>query len=78
MFSVYNSKFGNYVECVYSIELRQRIQQIQQVYLIFYVQLDIDNEGRLITKRYNKRDDFSFPIVNFPFLCSNIAAVPAY
>ena len=24
------------------------------------------------------RDDFSFPIVNFPFLCGNIPASPAY
>jgi len=26
---------------------------------------------------YN-RDDFNFPIVNFPFICSNIPAAPAY
>ncbi|OPL33484.1 hypothetical protein AM593_08324, partial [Mytilus galloprovincialis] len=35
--------------------------------------LDIENEGRLKTKLNDKRDDFSFPIMNFPFLCSNIA-----
>ena len=27
---------------------------------------------------YDKRDDFNFPIVNFPFLSSNIPSVPAY
>ena len=27
---------------------------------------------------YDKRDDFNFPIVNFPFICSNIPAEPAY
>jgi hypothetical protein len=27
---------------------------------------------------YDKRDDFNFPIVNFPFICSNIPAAPAY
>ena len=26
----------------------------------------------------DRRDDFSFPIVNFPFLSSNIQAAPAY
>ena len=26
----------------------------------------------------NKRDDFNFPIVNFPFIFSNISAAPAY
>ena len=40
--------------------------------------LEIDNEGRLRTKLYDKRDDFDFPIVNFPFMCSNIPAAPAY
>jgi hypothetical protein len=30
--------------------------------------------GRLRTKLYDKRDDFNFPIVNFPFICSNIPA----
>jgi len=30
------------------------------------------------TKFYDKRGDFNFPIVNFPFICSNIPAAPAY
>jgi hypothetical protein len=38
--------------------------------------LEIDSEGWLRTKLYDKRDDFNFPIVNFPF--SNIPAAPAY
>ena len=40
--------------------------------------LEIDNEGRLRTKLYDKRNDFNFPIANFPFICSNIPAIPAY
>ena len=32
----------------------------------------------LWTKLHDKRDDFNFPIVNFPFICSNIPAAPAY
>jgi hypothetical protein len=27
---------------------------------------------------YDKRDDFNFPIVNFPFICSKIPAAPVY
>ena len=42
------------------------------------LQLEIDSEGRLRTKLYVKRDDFNFPVVNFPFVCSNIPAAPAY
>ena len=30
------------------------------------------------TKLYDKRDDFNFAIVNFPFICSNITTAPAY
>ena len=39
---------------------------------------EIDNEGRLRTKIYGKINDFNFPIVNFPFICSSISAAPAY
>ena len=37
----------------------------------------VDN-GKLTTRLYDKRDDFNFPIVNFPFLSSNIPSAPAY
>jgi len=40
--------------------------------------LEIDSEWRLRTKLYDKRDDFDFHIVNFPFICGNIPATPAY
>jgi hypothetical protein len=40
--------------------------------------LEIDSGDRLRTKLYDKRDNFNFPIVNFPFICSNIPAEPAY
>jgi hypothetical protein len=30
------------------------------------------------TKLYDKRDDFNFVIVNFPFIFSSIPAAPAY
>ena len=39
--------------------------------------LDIKREG-VRTKLYDKRDDFNFPMVNFPFICGNIPAAPAY
>ena len=29
-------------------------------------------------RKYDKRDNFNFPIVNFPFICSNIPTAPAY
>jgi hypothetical protein len=32
----------------------------------------------LLFKIFDKRDDFNFPIVNFPLICSNIPAATAY
>jgi hypothetical protein len=40
--------------------------------------LEIDSEGWLRTKLYDKREDFNYPIVSFPFICSNISAAPTY
>jgi hypothetical protein len=41
------------------------------------IQFETDNEGLLRKKLYDKRDDFNLPILNFPFICSNIPAAPA-
>ncbi len=40
--------------------------------------LEFDSSGKLSTKIYDKRDDFDFKIINFPYLCSNIPTSPAY
>jgi hypothetical protein len=40
--------------------------------------IEIESEGRLKTKLYDKRYVVNFPIVNFSFICSNIPAAPAY
>ena len=40
--------------------------------------LNIDINGKLSTQLYDKRDDFSFSIVNVPHLYSNIPSSPAY
>ena len=45
-------------------------------YLDLY--LEIDKNRNLCARLYDKCDDFDFPIVNFPFLDSNIPASPAY
>ena len=34
--------------------------------------------GMIKTKLYDERDDFTFPIGNFPFISSNITSSPAY
>ena len=44
----------------------------------FWTYTEFDDSGQLSTKIYNKRDDFNFKIINFPNMCSNIPASPAY
>ena len=34
--------------------------------------------GKFVTEVYDKRDNFNFNIVNYPFMCSNIPARPTY
>ena len=36
------------------------------------------DNGKLVTRLYDKRDDYNFPIANFPFLSINIPSAPAY
>ena len=77
--SLNNSKFGDYVERIYPIELEIK-DTTDTVKSASYIDLhlEIDNEGLLKTKLYDKRDDLSFPIANFPFLSSKIPAAPEY
>jgi hypothetical protein len=58
------------------------IMKLKKLYLRSTSHIDlhikIDSEGRLRTMLYDKRDNFNFLIVNFPFICRNIPAAPAY
>ena len=45
-------------------------------FLDFY--LEFYDSGQISTKIYDKRDDSNFKIINFPNMCSNIPASPAY
>ena len=77
--SLNNSRFGDFVDRIYPIELEIKdTTDTDRSASYLDLHLEIDNEGRLRTKFYDKRDDFNFLIVNFPFICSNIPASPAY
>ena len=77
--SLNNSRFGEIVDRIYPIELEIKdTTDTDRSASYLDLHLEIDSEGRLRTKFYDKRDDFNFPIVNFPFICSNIPAAPAY
>ena len=53
-------------------------QVFKCTFCFVFLLIDIDINGKLTTQLYDKRDDFSFSIVNFPYLCSNIPSSPAY
>jgi hypothetical protein len=77
--SLNNSRFGDSVDRIYPIELEIKdTTDTDRSTSCVDIHLELDSEGRLGTKRYDKRDDFNFPIVNFLFICSNIPAAPAY
>ena len=77
--SLVNSKFGDFVDRIYPMELEIKdTTDTDRSTSYLDLHLEIDSEGRLRTKLSDKRDDFNFPIVNFPFICSNIPVAPAY
>ena len=77
--SLNKSRLGDFVDRIYPIKLEIKDTTDTDTSASYLdLHLEIDNEGRLRTKLYDKRDDINFPIVNFPFICSNISAAPAY
>jgi len=63
------------------MSMKLRILLILKSMLLTYTftfTLKSTTEEDLKTKLYNKRDDFTFAIVTFPFISSNIPASPAY
>ena len=77
--SLNNTKFGDYVDFIYPEELEIKDTTDSSVSASYLdILLGIDQDQHLITKIYDKRDDFDFSIVNFPFLSSNRAESPAY
>ena len=68
--SLNNSRFGDFVDHIYPIDTDRSASYLD-------LHLEIDSDGRLRTKLYDKRDDFNFPIVNFPFIFGSIPAAPA-
>ena len=67
--SLNNSRFGDFVDRIYPIELEIRdTTDTDRSASYLDLHLEIDSDGRLRTKLYDKRDEFNLPIVNFPLL----------
>ena len=79
VFSLNNHKFSDYFYDIYPVELEIKETTDDQYHSSFLdLLLEIDKDGRLRVKIYDKRDDFNFDIVNFPFLCGNVPQSPSY
>ena len=74
-----NKKFLDYLKEIYPSQLTVEKAK-KSDHLADYLDLTfiIDSGGKLSTRLYDKRDDFDFHIVNFPFLSSNIPSGPSY
>ena len=77
--SINNPTFGDYINIIYLVELEIKDTTDADNHASYLdLLLKYDYFHRLQVKLYDKRDDFNFDIVNFPFLSSNIPQSPAY
>jgi hypothetical protein len=77
--SLNNSRFGDLVDCIYPIELEIKdTTDIDRSASYLDLHLEIDSEGRFRATLSDKKDDFNFLVVNFPFICSSIPVAPTY
>ena len=68
-----------FVDRIYPIELEIKdTTDRDRSASYLHIHLEIESDEWLRTKLYDKRDDFNVPIVNFPFIYSNIPAAPEY
>ena len=74
-----NKKFGDYVKEIYPSQLTvEKANTSDDLAIYLDLTFIIESNNRLYTKLYDKRDDFDFHIVNFPFLSSKIPSSPSY
>ena len=77
--SINNDRFYSYVDSIYPSELEIKDTTESSTSASYLdVLLNINAGEKLTTQLYDKRDDFNFVIVNFPYTCSNIPLSPAY
>jgi hypothetical protein len=77
--SINNNQFQSHVDSIYPNELEIKDTTESSTSASYLdVLLKLDTQGKITTQLYDKWDDFNFSIDNFPYLCSNIPASPAY
>ena len=76
--SLNNDSFHRHLHAIYppELEIKETTETSSSASYLDLL-LSVSN-GILSTRLYDKRDDFDFRIVNFPFISSNILESPAY
>ena len=78
LLTVNNSKFEREICNIYPPQLTlKRTSESERNVSYLDISISICG-GKYVTEVYDKRDDFNFDIVNFPYMCSNIPAKPTY
>jgi hypothetical protein len=74
-----NSRFAEFLPLLYppGLKVKETTDTASSASLLD-LYLEFDDSGQISTKNYDKRYDFNFKIINFPNMCSNIPASPAY
>ena len=73
-----NPSFENEITNIYPPELVLK-RTTESTHMVSYLDISITIfESKYVTNVYDKRDDFNFKIVKFPFMDSNIPTKPAY
>ena len=77
--SINNPRFAEFLPLIYPPEL-EITETTDTASSASFLDLNVecDDSSQLSTKIYAKRDDLNFKIINFPNMCSNIPASPAY
>jgi hypothetical protein len=71
--------FHEHIQLLYHSEVEMKETTESDISASYQnISFNIDSNGRLTTRLYDKRNDFNFAIVSFPFLFSNILHSPAY
>ena len=74
-----NKKFLDYLKEIYPSQLTvEKANKSDHLADCLDLTFIIDSGGKLSTRLYDKRDDFDFHILNFPFHSSNIPSGPSF
>ena len=77
LFTIDNPEFEKYIPDIYPAELQLNKANTSDKETSF-LDLNIKVDSDIHTSVYDERDDFGFPIVNFPWLSGDIPRLPSY